>query len=169
MKSNTKLDQERIKPMRTRFISVATAGLALSSVLIVAGSATAASPYDPNIARVANPANVCKSVPGTIEFAAGVLEMPTPDLSWFNYTDCVRTLAQGKVFIEPAEIFGDPYANCVAMDLPYPITLHSGESGPEEDFLLPDLTVKNHKQCGNALYAFHTITTVLFGSEEPPG
>jgi hypothetical protein len=46
----------------------------------------------------------------------------------------------------------------------YPATLHSGEGGnPMEEFLLPDLTVRNSKECGSALYAYHTIVTAFPG------
>ncbi len=136
---------------------------------IGAGSVSAKTPYDPNVARIANPANVCKSIPGTIAFDAAVLGIPTPDLSWFNYADCVNTLARGKAVVEPVEIFGNPYEQCdglVAVGaITYPATLHSGEGDPQEDSLLPDLTVRNRKECGNALYAYHAIATAVFGDE----
>ena len=145
-----------------------TAAAASAVVLGLAAPASAAPSYDPNVARVANPANVCKSIPGTIQYDAGVLQMPAPDLSSFSYSSCVSTLAQGKAVVEPVEVFGDPYAQCDALVaggvFSYPATLHSGEGGPE-DQLLPDLTVNNRKECGNALYAYHYIADTLFGPE----
>jgi hypothetical protein len=144
---------------------VASSGLAIAALAGWSTGATAAHTYDRNVARVANPANVCKSIPGTIAFDANLLGMPTPDLSWFNYSDCVSMLAQGKAVVQPVEIFGNPYEQCdqlVAFGaFSYPATLHSGEGG-EEDILLPDLTVKNRKECGNALYAFHAIADAVF-------
>ena len=40
----------------------------------------------------------------------------------------------------------------------YPATLHSGEGDRFEDFLLPDLTVRDRKECGSALYAYTIVT-----------
>lgn len=154
--------------MRKIPMSFAAASLALSGLIALAGPASAAKSYDPNVARVANPANVCKSIPGTITADAELLGMPTPDLSAFSYRDCVKTLARGEAVVEPVELFGDPYQECDKSGITYPATLHSGEGG-EEDALLPDLTVKNRKECGNALYAFHAIATAVFGDGPPPG
>ena len=77
-----------------------------SATAIGAETASAEQPYDPNVARIANPANACKSIPGSIEHAAGVFAAPVPHLSWFDYADCVRTLATGSAAVEPAEEFG---------------------------------------------------------------
>lgn len=149
-------------------LSSAALGLAASATVALSSPASAApAPYDPNVARTANPANVCKSIPGTILADAALLGMPAPDLSGFDYVACVTTLARGRAVVEPVELFGNPYENCAAMGLPYPMTLHSGEVDAEEDALLPDLTVRNDKECGNALYAYHAIMTAVFG-EEPP-
>ena len=137
-----------------------------SATVLGAGTASTATPYDPNVARIANPANACKSIPGSIQHAAGVLGLPAPDLSWFDYGHCVRTLATGSASVEPTGEFGDPYAQCdflVSIGvITYPATLHSGEGGdPLEEFLLPDLTVRDRKECGNALYAYHSIVSVF--------
>lgn len=153
--------------MKKISMSFVAASLALTGLFMVADPASAAKSYDPNVARVANPANTCKSIPGTIKFDAELLGMPTPDLSWFSYKDCVTTLAHGAAVVEPVELFGNPYTECDNIGITYPSTLHSGEGG-EEDFLLPDLTVKNRKQCGSALYAFHAIATAVFGDGPPP-
>ncbi len=148
--------------------------LVCGTIVVAAASAGGASvsaeqSYDPNVARIANPANVCKSIPGTIAFDAALLGIPTPDLSWFDYSDCVNTLARGSAVVEPVGIFGNPYEQCDALvafgAITYPATLHSGEGDPEEDFALPDLTVRNRKECGNALYAFHAIATAVFPEE----
>ena len=92
--------------------------------------------------------------------------MPAPDLSWFHYS--TRTLAHGKAVVEPVEVFGNPYEQCDMLveigAITYPATLHSGEGGEREQ-LLPDLTVRNRKECGNALYAFHAIATAVFPEE----
>ena len=135
-----------------------------------AGSAAGKAPYDPNVARIANPANVCTSIPGSVEHAAELLGMPTPDLSWFDYDDCVRTLAQGEAFVEPADEFGSPYVQCDVLQsfgITLPYTFHDTDS--LEDQLLPDLVAKNRKECGSALYAFHTIFTALFPDGPPEG
>ena len=139
-----------------------------SATALGAATASAAQPYDPNVARTANPANACKSIPGSIEHAAGVFGAPVPDLSWFDFGDCVRTLATGSAAVEPAEEFGSPYDQCDFLvsvgAITYPATLHSGEGDdPMEEFLLPDLTVRNRKECGSALYAYHTIVTAFPG------
>ena len=144
-----------------------TAGVVLAgSALVGVSPASASTTYDPNVARVANPANTCKSIPGSIEHAAALMGT-TIDTSWFDYTDCVTTMAHGDAVVPPP--FGDPYAQCdmlvnVFGAFSYPATLHNGAD--EEDQLLPDLTVKNRKQCGSALYAFHAIATAVF-PEEP--
>lgn len=151
-----------------RMSKVAVAGFAAAALVMGAAPVSAGAPYDPNVARVANPANVCKSIPGTIRADAALMEMPTPDLSWFHYASCVSTLARGAAVVEPVEEYGDPYAQCAFLVsigvLTYPSTLHSGEGGAEDAFL-PDLTVRNDKECGNALYAYHLIATTLFGPE----
>ena len=145
---------------------LASSGLALTAIAGSAGAAAGAQAYDPNVARIANPANVCKSIPGTVAYDAQSLGIPMPDLSSFRYSDCVRTLAQGNAVVPPP--FGDPYAQCDLLvnqfgAFSYPATLHNGTD--PEDLLLPDLTVGNRKQCGNALYAFHYIADAVF----PPG
>lgn len=150
--------------MRKYSITLAAAAITLSSLTVASSHVAAAKTYDPNVARIANPANVCKSIPGTITADAALLGMPTPDLSWFSYKACVTTLAQGRAVVEPVDVFGDPYAQCDSLGLTYPATLHSGEGG-EEDQFLPDLTVKNRKECGSALYAYHLIADTLFGPE----
>jgi hypothetical protein len=140
------------------------AGTALTaSASLVAAPASAATSYDPNVSRVANPANVCKSIPGSVTNAGALLGIPV-DVSDFDYKGCVTTLARGDAFVEPAEEFGDPYVQCdMLVDMgfvSYPYTFHDTDS--EEDVLLPDLVAKNRKQCGSALYAFHSIFTELF-------
>ena len=143
-----------------------------SATAIGAATASAEQPYDPNVARIANPANACKSIPGSIEHAAGVFGAPVPDLSWFDYADCVRTLATGSAAVEPAEEFGSPYDQCDFLvsvgAITYPATLHSGEGDPFEDFLLPDLTVRDRKECGSALYAYHTIAPPSRAESDAP-
>jgi hypothetical protein len=150
-----------VKKAPSRIVAAA-AGVA--SLFVFSGTASAAKPYDPNVARIANPANVCKSIPGSIEFASNAIGAPVPDLSWFDYSDCVNTAARGA-HVVPG--FGSPYEQCAMLiqfgAFSYPATLHSGESGPEEDFLLPDLTVRNDRECGNALYAYHVIASTVFG------
>jgi hypothetical protein len=147
---------------------VAALCLSASAVLPYAGTASAGHSYDPNIVRIANPANVCMSIPGSIEHAAELFQMPTPDLSWFDYSDCVTMMARGEAFVEPAEEFGDPYAQCDLLQsfgVEFPYVFHDTDS--EEDVLLPDLKANNRKQCGSALFAFHAIFTGLF-PEGPP-
>lgn len=143
-------------------VLIASAAFAATSVL-AAAPANAATSYDPNVTRIANPADVCKSIPGSILNAGATLGIPV-DVSDFDYTDCVTTLARGKAFVEPAEEFGSPYAQCdflVANEfIALPYVFHASES--EEDVLLPDLKANNRKQCGSALYAFHAIFTALF-------
>lgn len=150
--------------MRKLFtVAMATAAM----VAINTTPASAATPYDPNVARVANPANVCKSIPGSVQRAAEIFGMPI-DTSSFNYRECVTLLAKGDVFIEPAEEFGSPYAQCDQLEkfgvISYPDVLHEGAD--MEDMLLPDFIIKNRKECGSALYAYHSIVS-FFGP--PPG
>lgn len=154
--------------MRKTALPFAAAGLAAAGAVALAAPASAATTYNPNVARIANPANACASIPGTIAADALALGMPAPTLSDFNYARCVSTLARGKAFVQPADLFGDPYNRCdmlvAAGELTYGATLHSGEGGPE-DALLPDLTVNNRKECGSALYAYHAIAEAVFGPE----
>jgi len=134
---------------------VAAATLVIGVVAAGGDSASAAKPpYDPNVTRFASPATVCKSIPATVKVdAAFGLDF---DLSWFDYSDCVQTLAHGA-----AVLFfgGNPYQQCDALvasgAFSYPVTLGAG------DLFLPDLTVKNRKECGNALYAFSAILNSL--------
>ena len=132
-----------------------------------AATASAKQPYDPNVARTSNPAHACKSIPGSIEHAAGVFGQPVPDLSWFDYDDCVRTLATGSAVVEPSESSVARTTSATSWypwgAITYPATLHSGEGDPFEDFLLPDLTVRHRKECGSALYAYHTIVSAFPG------
>ncbi len=156
--------------MNRKSAAAAVIFIGASVLTPLAGSAAAKGSYDPNVARLANPANVCKSIPGSIEHAAEEPGMPTPDLSWFDYDDCVRTMAHGDAFVEPAEVFGSPYVQCDRLQefgLTLPHTFHDTDN--MEDQLLPDLVAKNRKQCGNALYAFHAIFTALFPGGPPEG
>lgn len=148
--------------MRKPLIAAAST-LLVGAGLAFASPASASQSYDPNVARVANPANVCASIPGSVERASSMLGIPV-DLSGFDYASCVTTMAHGAAVVEPVEVFGSPYAQCdmlVAVGVfSYPVTLHNGSD--MEDQMLPDLTVKNRKECGNALYAYHTIASYLF-------
>ena len=142
------------------------AAVAATSV-IVAVPASAGEPYDPNVTRIANPANVCKSIPGSIEHFAAMTGQ-TIDTSGFDFTGCVTTLARGEAVVEPAEVFGSPYVQCDALaefGVTYPYVFHNTDS--LEDVLLPDLKANNRKECGSALYAFHAIFTEL-GPFLPP-
>jgi hypothetical protein len=150
-----------------KFSALAASTAFVATSVLAAAPAAAASSYDPNVTRIANPAKVCKSIPGSILNAGALLGIPV-DVSDFDYADCVTTLARGEAFVEPAEEFGSPYAQCDFLiqngiiSLPY--VFHDTDS--EEDVLLPDLKANNRKQCGSALYAFHSIFTALFA---PPG
>lgn len=144
---------------------IATSAVALCLATLgataVAAPAAAAPPYDPNVTRIASPANVCKSIPGSVQHAAEMFGL-TIDTSSFDYSGCVTTLAQGNAVVEPVEEFGDPYAQCDALakfGVTYPYVFHNTDS--PEDQLLPDLQANNRKECGSALYAFHAIFTVL--------
>ncbi len=129
-----------------------------ASTVLLAAPASAAQSYDPNVTRIANPANTCKSIPGSIQHFAAMAGQ-TIDTSGFDYSGCVTTLARGEAFVEPAEIFGSPYVQCDALGIPYPYVFHDTDS--LEDMLLPDLKANNRKQCGSALYAFHAIFTEI--------
>lgn len=145
--------------MRLRALFAGSA-LAASTVLLAA-PASAAEAYDPNVTRIANPANVCKSIPGSIEHFAAMIGQ-TIDTSQFDYTGCVTTLARGEAFVEPAELFGSPYVQCDALaefGVTFPYVFHDTDS--MEDVLLPDLKANNRKECGSALYAFHAIFTAI--------
>jgi hypothetical protein len=162
-RKNACSDERKVMNLLSKLVAVGAVAVSATAV----GSVSAAGhSYDPNVARVANPANVCASIPGTIAFDAALLGMPAPDLSWFDFSDCVNMLARGAAVVEPVEEFGNPYEQCDALvgfgAFAYPATLHSGEGG-EEDLFLPDLTVRNRKECGSALYAFHAIATTVFG------
>ncbi len=145
--------------MRKKIAAAAFA--AGTTLLLTAAPASAAQSYDPNVSRVANPANACKSIPGSLS----ALGLPAP--AGFDYSECVRTLAKGEAYIDGPGL-GSPYDQCAALEkagvITYPYTFYAGE-GFER--LLPDLVAKNRKECGSALYAFHTIVNALPGP--PPG
>ncbi|MEO6571678.1 MAG: hypothetical protein ABIO83_09030 [Ilumatobacteraceae bacterium] len=156
--------------MRKKPALIAAMCIGMSSLVPFAGTVSAKGSYDPNIARIANPANVCKSIPGSIERAAALFQMPIPDLSWFVYSDCVQTMARGEAVVEPADEYGSPYAQCDLLQsygVTFPYTFHDSDS--PEDQLLPDLIAKNRTECGNALFAFHAIFTALFPEGPPEG
>jgi hypothetical protein len=147
--------------------SAAALCLATGAATLVAAPASAAPSYDPNVTRIANPANVCKSIPGSVQHAAELLGA-TIDTSSFDYAGCVTMLAQGEAVVEPVEEFGDPYAQCDALaqfGVTLPYVFHDTDS--MEDILLPDLQANTRKQCGAALYAFHAIFTAV-GPYLPP-
>jgi hypothetical protein len=139
-------------------IAAALGAAALVLPVVVAGPASAAKSYDPNVTRIANPANACKAIPGTLETFGIHL-----DDSDFSYSECVQTLARGEAVVD----FGVPYEQCAALEagvetpggffqITYPYTFHAEEGDP-----FPNLMAKNRKQCGSALYAFHTIESYL--------
>jgi hypothetical protein len=141
-------------------LSASLVGVA-ASTLLLAAPASAGQSYDPNVTRIANPANVCKSIPGSIQYFAAMTQQ-TIDTSGFDYGGCVTTLARGEAFVEPAEEFGSPYVQCDMLQefgVTYPYVFHNGDS--LEDMVLPDLKANNRKQCGSALYAFHSIFTAI--------
>jgi hypothetical protein len=148
-------------------LSALFAGVVVAaSTVAVAAPASAAESYDPNVTRIANPANVCKSIPGSIQHFAEMTGQ-TIDTSGFDYVGCVTTLARGEAFVEPAEIFGSPYVQCDQLGLPYPYVFHNTDS--LEDMLLPDLKATNRKECGSSLYAFHAIFTEIAPYLPPEG
>jgi len=154
--------------MRKSFALVAAAALAAGTFIAAAGPASAAQAYDPNVTRIANPANTCKSIPGSIQNFATLAHVDI-DTSSFDYAGCVATLAQGNAVVEPVEVFGNPYEQCDFLvsvgAFSYPYVFHNTDS--LEDQLLPDLQANNRKQCGSALYAFHEIFTAV-GPYLPP-
>ena len=143
-------------------LSAAITGVAVAaSTVILAAPASAAGSYDPNVTRIANPANTCKSIPGSIQYFAEMTGQ-TIDTSGFDYSGCVTTLARGEAFVEPADEFGSPYEQCDRLQefgVTYPYVFHNGDS--MEDMVLPDLKANNRKECGSALYAFHAIFTEI--------
>jgi hypothetical protein len=141
--------------------SAAALCLATGAAAAFASPASAAPSYDPNVTRIANPANVCKSIPGSVQYAADMLGV-TIDTSSFDYSGCVTMLAQGNAVVEPVKEFGDPYAQCDALaqfGVTLPYVFHDTDS--MEDMLLPDLQANDRKQCGAAVYAFHAIFTAV--------
>lgn len=143
-------------------LSASISGVVVAAAaVLVAAPASAADSYDPNITRIANPANACKSIPGSIQYFAEMTGQAI-DTSGFDYSDCVTTLARGEAFVEPADEFGSPYEQCDLLQqfgVTYPYVFHAGDS--LEDMVLPDLKANNRKECGSALYAFHSIFTAL--------
>ncbi len=143
-------------------LSAVITGVAVAaSTVLLAAPASAAGSYDPNVTRIANPANTCKSIPGSIQHFAGMFGV-TIDTSGFDYSGCVTTLARGQAFVEPADEFGSPYEQCDRLQefgVTYPYVFHNTDS--LEDTVLPDLKANNRKECGSALYAFHAIFTEI--------
>ena len=149
-------------------LSTAALGLAAAGTVVLSSPAAAAASYDPNVTRIANPANVCKGILGSVPLIAEAFGAPAPDLSSFDYAGCVKAAGKGTLFAEGPD-GGDPYEQCDFLTgvgaFSYGAVLHSGEDG-EIDAFLPDLKVNDRKQCGNALYAYHTIFSLL---GPPPG
>lgn len=132
------------KIARVGMVAAAT----FAAVVTSTSAASAAPSGDPNVTRVANPANACASIPGTL---AGFGITPTG----FDYSTCVRTLARDVPDIPG---FGDPAEQCDALVqfgvISYPFVFHAEPGDP-----FPDLRANNREQCARALYAFHTIET----------
>ena len=143
-------------------IAAAIGAAALALSVVFAGPASAAKSYDPDVTRIANPANACKAIPGTLSALEKMFGIDL-DYSDFDYSECVQTLARGEAVVD----FGVPYEQCAALEagvqtpggffqITYPYTFHAEEGDP-----FPNLMAKNRKQCGSALYAFHTIESYL--------
>ncbi len=140
------------------------AAATFAAVATSTSAASAAPSGDPNVTRVATPADACASIPATVA-AFGL------SATGFDYTSCVRTLAGGVPDL-PA---GDPYEQCAALEqgietpfgplkVTYPgYVFHSDPSDP-----FPNLRVNNREQCARALYALHTIESFL-PAGPPPG
>lgn len=116
--------------------------------------------YDPTVDRTANPAQTCKTIPLFLDWLADELDVALGDYDE-PFAHCVSKLATQSVNIPG---FGNPWQQCELMGLPYPYTFYDGYTGFDDIF--PDLVARNDRQCGNALYAYHTIVTRL--PEEPP-
>jgi hypothetical protein len=125
--------------------------------------AAAAPAGDPNVTRIANPAQACAAIPATLA-QFGV----TPED--FDFVSCVSDLA-GRV---PNVAFGSPYDQCAMLEagiqtpggffaVTYPYVFHAEPGDP-----FPNLQANNREQCARALYTFHTIESYL-PAGPPPG
>jgi len=139
------------------------AGAAASAAVLTALSVTgaAAAPAgDPNVTRIANPAQACAAIPATLA-QFGV----TPED--FDFNSCVTEIAKQVPDLEPVAIFGSPYAQCARLEageqtpgglfqITYPYVFHAEPGDP-----FPNLQANNREQCARALFAFHTIGSYL--------
>jgi hypothetical protein len=135
------------------------AGAAASAAVLTAMSVTgaAAAPSgDPNVTRVANPAQACAAIPATLA-GFGI----TPE--GFDFSSCVKDVAAQV----PNVAFGNPYEQCALLEegvegpfgvlkVTYPYVFHSEPGDP-----FPNLQANNREQCARALYVFHTLESYL--------
>ena len=122
--------------------------------------------FDPAKPKAATPAQTCAFV---AEWAR-ILTGSTP--SGWSHSGCVRTIAAKIPLLEPVQVFGDPMAQCASYEagieedgfvfqLTYPYAFYADE--PDG---FPGLIAHDRKQCARALWAFHTLVTLL---GPPPG
>lgn len=148
--------------------TITVLGAALVLALAPVGSASAAPSFDPAKPKAANPAHACAFVAAYAEALTG----STPQ-GW-SFSTCVRTVSADIPFLEPAAIFGDPMEQCKAFEegieedgfvfkITYPYAFYA-DAPPGEGF--PGLIAHDRKQCARALWAFHTLITLL---GPPPG
>ena len=139
------------------------AAAAFAAVATSTSAASAAPSGDPNVTRIANPANACAAVPATLA-QFGI----TPQ--GFSFSSCVRELA-GRVPDVPGQ--GSPYQQCAALEggvqtpggfiqVSYPYVFHNAPGDP-----FPNLQANNREQCARALYTFHTIESYLPAGPPP--
>lgn len=140
------------KSVRVGMVAAATFAAVATSV----GTASAAPAGNPNATKVANPAQACAAVPGTLaQFGL--------EAEGFDFSSCVRTVS-GRV---PNLPFGNPYEQCAALEqgvetpggflqVTYPYVFHAEPGDP-----FPNLKANNREQCARALWTFHTIESYL--------
>ena len=147
---------------------MSAAAVALALVVVPTSPASAAPAFDPSEPRTANPAQTCAFVVAWAEALTG----SAPE-GW-SHSECVRTISSSIPFLEPVEEFGDPLVQCALYEagieedgfvfqLTYPYAFYA-DAPPGEGF--PGLIAHDRQQCARALWAFHTLITLL---GPPPG
>lgn len=134
------------------------AAAAFATVATSVGTASAAPAGNPNATKVANPAQACAAIPGTL----AQLDI---EPAGFSFSSCVRTVS-GRVPDLPPP-FGNPYEQCAVLEegvmtpgglmrVTYPYVFHAEPGDP-----FPNLRANNREQCARALWTFHTIESYL--------
>lgn len=136
----------------TKPLTVVAVAVALT--VLPTSSASAAPGFDPARPKTANPAQTCAFIAGYARMLTGSLPVG------FSHSGCTSMLAKGVPTVDA----GDPRQACAQMEaagmIRYPYAFYA-DAPVGEGF--PGLVAHDRTQCARALYAFHTLVTLLPG------